>query len=538
MGKIFNIFVIIIIFGIVSPVYSIDDRAVQIKAMKTEKRVALVIGNGAYKSSPLNNPVNDALAMAKVLESLNFEVISGVNLTKDEMMKRVIDFGNKIKDGGVGLFYFAGHGVQYNGQNYLIPIDAKIDSQEVIEVEAMSADYVLARMDAAKNRLNIVILDACRNNPFARSFRSVSNGLAQMKAPEGSFIAYATAPGSVASDGGGKNGLYTQELIKSMNKPGLKIEEMFKDVRISVESQSGKKQTPWESSSITGDFYFKIDQNAVLPNNQTPVVQTNQKTLNPVEEHWETIKNSTEISDFRDFIRAHPKSKFVAAANAKIKQLDKPEHLQIEPQPSQIITTDSKHPDIKFVFVKGGCFQMGETHRECVNDFYIGRYEVTQGQWKKVMGSNPSYFDKCGDNCPVERVSWNDVQSFIEKLNNQGAGMYRLPKQTEWEYACRSRGRNEKYSGGDNVKNLSWNNNNSGISSHIVGQKDPNGLGIYDMSGNVWEWTQDHNRSQDERIIRGGSWRDDPKHVRCTTYDKRNANRRGPLLGFRLLKMP
>ncbi|MBF0472455.1 MAG: caspase family protein [Nitrospirae bacterium] len=307
-----------------------------IKAMQTEKRVALVIGNGAYKTSPLKNPVNDALAMAKVLESLNFEVISGVNLTKDEMMKRVIAFGNKIKDGGVGLFYFAGHGVAFNGQNYLIPINATIDSQEVVEVEAMSADYVLARMDAAKNRLNIVILDACRNNPFARSFRSVSNGLAQMKAPEGSFIAYATAPGSVASDGGGKNGLYTQELIKSMNKPGLKIEEMFKDVRISVESQSGKKQTPWESSSITGDFYFKIDPNAGSSISQTQTVQTVQKSLSPIEEHWQTIKNSTDISDFRDFITAHPNSSFVAAAQAKIKQLEK---IQQKPKAVEIVKT-------------------------------------------------------------------------------------------------------------------------------------------------------------------------------------------------------
>lgn len=192
-----------------------------------EKRIALVIGNGSYTNAPLRNPVNDARAMAATLRQLGFEVMAGENLTLRQMTEHILTFGKKIKNGGVGLFYFAGHGVQVQDRNYLIPVGARIDKEQDVEFEALHAGRVLAEMEAAGNHLNIVILDACRDNPFARSFRSAVRGLAQMSAPSGSFIAYATAPGQVASDGAGANGLYTQELIAAMQPPGRKIEECF-----------------------------------------------------------------------------------------------------------------------------------------------------------------------------------------------------------------------------------------------------------------------------------------------------------------------
>jgi len=224
---------------------------------KGEARVALVIGNGAYPSSPLKNPVNDARAMASALRDCGFQVELVLNADRTRMFQAVRDFGQKINGGGVGLFYFAGHGMAVRGSNYLIPVASDIAGEDEVEIQGLSVQSVLNKMEAAKNRLNLMVLDACRNNPFGRGFRSGTQGLAQMDAPSGSFIAYATAPGHTASDGGGANGLYTQHLLKALKQPGLKVEEVFKQVRVEVKQDSRDLQVPWDSSSLTGDFYFR-----------------------------------------------------------------------------------------------------------------------------------------------------------------------------------------------------------------------------------------------------------------------------------------
>jgi len=222
-----------------------------------ERRVALVIGNGAYSSAPLKNPVNDARAMAAALRECGFQVELVVDADRARMFQAVRDFGSRINGGGVGLFYFAGHGMAVKGVNYLIPVATDIAGEDEVEVQSLSVQLVLNKMEAAKNRLNLLVLDACRNNPFGRGMRSGSQGLAQMDAPSGSFIAYATAPGSTASDGGGVNGLYTQHLLKAIRQPGLKVEEVFKQVRVGVKQDSHDRQVPWDSSSLTGDFFFR-----------------------------------------------------------------------------------------------------------------------------------------------------------------------------------------------------------------------------------------------------------------------------------------
>jgi hypothetical protein len=221
-----------------------------------EQRIALVIGNSQYKDSPLPNPVNDARAIARALSDSGFKVTKKENAGQKEMQLALRDFGDALKAGGVGLFYYAGHGMQVKGRNFLIPVDAQIQREDEVAYNSVDAGQVLDKMEAAANRLNIVILDACRNNPFARSFRSGGAGLAQMDAPVGTLVAFATAPGSVASDGDGQNGLYTQHLLQSMQKPGIKIEDVFKNVRAGVRRDSQGKQIPWESTSLEGDFIF------------------------------------------------------------------------------------------------------------------------------------------------------------------------------------------------------------------------------------------------------------------------------------------
>ena len=240
-------------------------RDLTIEEMEVEYRVALVIGNGAYAEGPLKNPPNDARAMAVALRACGFEVDERIDIDKREMTQAIRDFGRKIQRGGVGLFYFAGHGMQVKGSNFLIPVDADIQAEDDVEFEALDAAKVLVKMEGADNRVNIVILDACRNNPFARSFRSSSRGLVQMQAATGSLIAYATAPGKIAADGEGENGLYTEKLLRFINTPDLNIEQVFKNARQAVVGESDGQQTPWEASSLIGAFYFVLPEETGTP---------------------------------------------------------------------------------------------------------------------------------------------------------------------------------------------------------------------------------------------------------------------------------
>ena len=216
---------------------------------------------------------------------------------------------------------------------------------------------------------------------------------------------------------------------------------------------------------------------------------------------------------------------------------------------------------MEFVLAPAGCFQMGDgsddgeddekpVHEVCLDAFAIGIHEVTQGEWKKVTGSNPSHFKNCGDNCPVESVSWTDVQKFISNLNKQSGSTYRLPTEAEWEYAARSGGKQETFSGDKDPNTVSWHEGNSGQATHPVGQKQPNGLGIYDMSGNVWEWVADwyaedsYAKSPRKnplgastgkfRINRGGSWYVEAVSARTTIRGSNEPERRTSNLGFRL----
>ncbi|HEX6225886.1 MAG TPA: caspase family protein [Chryseolinea sp.] len=234
-------------------------------AYKDEKRYALVIGNSNYNKDIgiLKNPVNDATDVATELRKSNFEVQLITNCTYVQLREAMRKFHEKLTNGPrdqtVGLFYYAGHGVQYQDENYLVPVDADVKFEDDITRMCFPVQrMVLANMERSNSRMNIVILDACRNNPFPATTRSVSSGLGEMKRARGSFIAYATSPGSVASDGTGRNGLYTQELIKALKKPNLTIEQVFKDVRMNVLRLSGDKQYTWDSSNIIGEFYFKL----------------------------------------------------------------------------------------------------------------------------------------------------------------------------------------------------------------------------------------------------------------------------------------
>jgi len=311
-----------------------------------QRRVALVIGNGAYQNaSRLANPVNDATDVATALRELGFELVGGqahVNLNADQMKRLVVDFGDMLSSGGVGLFYYAGHGVQSQGHNYLIPVEANLLKEKTLEFDAVDVNRVLAQMDAAGNGFNIVILDACRNNPFSRSWRDSSQGLAQVNAPEGTLIAYATSPGRVASDGDGRNGTYTAELLRQMRKPGVTIEETFKWVRAAVKAATKDQQTPWESSSLVGAFCFAggcgngaATNNAASDTNSSAVSRVDPAAIEL--SYWDSIKNSTDLEDFKSYLQKYPDGQFASLAKNKINSLE----ASAKPEPKSSISSDA-----------------------------------------------------------------------------------------------------------------------------------------------------------------------------------------------------
>jgi len=219
-------------------------------------RHALVIGNSAYQYGHLKNPASDARGMARSLLNLGFKTELLVDAGQRDMEQAIHRLGQHIRQGGTGLFYFAGHGVEVGGENYLIPLGVDILSEQDVRYKAVALGQVMDRMQQAQNGLNIIILDACRNNPLPRRARSTSRGLANVDAPRGSIVAYATSPGSVADDGDGQHSPYTKALLDKLQVQGLKIEDVFKEVLKGVHQATQGKQIPWVSSSFVGDFYF------------------------------------------------------------------------------------------------------------------------------------------------------------------------------------------------------------------------------------------------------------------------------------------
>ncbi len=248
-----HFFYLMILFILFSFLFS-QERGFQVVGKK--RRIALIIGNGRYKSSPLRNPINDADDMARVLRERGFEVVLRTDANHKDMEKAIREFGEKLRQGGIGFFYFSGHGMQVKGVNYLVPVDEDIQEEDEIKFKAVDANFVLSKMDSAGNQMNVMILDACRDNPFIRSFRSSARGLAQMDAPRGSLIVYATSPGKTAADGEGRNGIFTKHLLKAIKETNLEVGQLLREVRRGVMNETDSNQVPWESSSLIGNFYF------------------------------------------------------------------------------------------------------------------------------------------------------------------------------------------------------------------------------------------------------------------------------------------
>jgi hypothetical protein len=331
------------------------------------QKTALVIGNSAYKSVPLSNPVNDANDIATALGKVGFEVLIRTDATQREMKEAIRLFGQRLHTGGVGLFFYAGHGIQVNGRNYLIPIGVEIRTQSDVEYEAVDAGRVLGQMEDAGNGLNIVILDACRDNPFSRSFRSSRNGLNRMSAPVGSIVAYATAPGDIAADGEGRNGLYTTYLLKHMMTAGLPLEQFFKHVRRDVRNFSQTNQIPWTESSFIGDFSFipksgqevnereRIEQERIKLERLKAEIETMQNTPS-LDTIGQTIKHASISTEVTALEKGAPQPRFEKDDDGVI--LDTLTGLEWYAVPERITKWDDANRWIKKLEVSGGGWRM------------------------------------------------------------------------------------------------------------------------------------------------------------------------------------
>mgnify|MGYP000485749501 CR=1 FL=1 len=287
------------------------------------KRYALVIGNGNYGKDigSLDNPVNDANDMAALLKKKQFSVIKLTNANQREMERGISRFTKQLNEkNAVGLFFFAGHGVGIGGRNYLIPLGANINGEGDVKYEAVDAERVMSGMQYAGNNLNMVILDACRNNPFARSFRSASRGLNKMDPPKGSLILYATSPGEVAADGAGRNGMFTQHLLKAMNTPNYTVEKVFKATANKVYKATNKKQLPWQSGVMLGDFYFtrSVKAASTVPAPQVAASLGNKQSADML--FWDSIKDETDIVYFNSYLKSYPQGTYAQLAKLKIQR--------------------------------------------------------------------------------------------------------------------------------------------------------------------------------------------------------------------------
>jgi uncharacterized caspase-like protein len=280
-----------------------------------EFKVALVIGNSKYVASPLPNPVNDSRAFAAKLRTLGFQVIERENLLAKQIPSTLREFRASLKPGAVALFFYAGHGLQIKGSNYLPAVDADITSEEDVPMNSIDVNKVLDMLGEAKTRLNLVFLDACRNNPYARSFRSSAGGLAKVEAPSGTLISFATRPGSVASDGQGQHGLYTEYLLKAIDEPNIQIEQALKTVVSGVKKTSKGQQEPWMEGSIEGDFYFRGGPTGVGR------VQAATDPLSLEVTFWESVRGSSDQRDLKAYVDKYPSGQFISLATTRIEGL-------------------------------------------------------------------------------------------------------------------------------------------------------------------------------------------------------------------------
>lgn len=512
-----------------------------------QQRVALVIGNSDYQhTTSLKNPRSDAKLFAATVERLGFKTILQTDVGQRAMKRAIRDYLGELDRGGretVGLVYFAGHGVQLDGENFLIPVDANIERESDVAIETVNASKLLSGMRLARNKLNIVILDACRNNPYRGFSRGATRGLAKLDAPKGSYVVFATSPGNVAFDGAGRNSPFTSALAKHLATPGLTFEDVVKRVGRDVSKVTGDRQRPWLSTSVYDDFFPAGRGASKIPRFSQPVLSSASPPAAPTRP-------------------ARNRAKLVAG------------------------DTFQDCPDCpEMVVLPAGRFKMGShndrhARREqrplhpvsIAKPFAVSKFEITFDEWdacnkaQGCAGYHPRDEKWGRGKRPVIRVNWADALTYIEWLKHKTGKPYRLLSEAEWEYAARA-GAKTMFQSGETLTTYeanfdgrrSFNNGPKGryyAKTMEVGRFKANAFGLHDMHGNVAEWTNDcwHKTYEGaptdgsswiapprgdtchRRVIRGGSWFRGAKDVRLAARNSMPPHIRGHEIGFRIAR--
>ena len=539
-------------------------------------RVALVIGNEAYAEAPIEGAASNARAVADVLRMGGFDVVYTENAKKADIAEAVRILADKMERGASAVVYYTGHVVQYDGHNFLIPIDFNVNSQAEIRTEGFDADLLLDPLIVRRSAGSVVILDASRPNPWNRLLPGRARGLAAQDPVQGISFVYAASPGKIAA---GDN--FSSELIKAMKTPGLGFDAIINRTRTAVSRATDKQQVVWESSTLPKDLIILAGEGRGRPSKTPDAVEIG---------FWETIQNSASPADFQIYLNSYPEGQFAATARYRLAQLQAqklgqaplksedtpkrsvpiatPGNAEQPPSPPASVRDCPVCPEV--VSIPAGSFKMGSTdgfaferpvHRvEIRKPFYIGRREVTFDEWDACVSEGVCRYSPDDRGLgrglrPVTDIDWNDAKTYLSWLSLKTRHACRLPTEAEWEYAARA-GRSTTYPWGNALEKDRANClgcTNMPLDKAVeTGTFPANGFELFDMAGNAAEWVEDcwsdsyrgaptDGSAWDkvdcrERVLRGGSFNNDTRHVRSAARFKYDYNVRYYANGFRVVR--
>jgi formylglycine-generating enzyme required for sulfatase activity len=555
---------------------------------QAQKRVALVIGNSDYQhTTKLTNPKNDATDISAVLKGFGFQVVDGFDLTKAAFDAKVREFAAALEGASVGVFFYAGHGLQVAGQNYLVPVDAQLSAAVALDFEMMKVEIIHRAMERL-TKTNVLFLDACRDNPLARNLAQnlgtrsadVGKGLAQIEAGSGTLISFSTHPGALALDGGGRNSPYAGSLIKHLSASHDDLNAVLISVRNDVMSATKDAQVPWEHSALRGRLYF---------NPGSPTAGNTTGSASEAAEAWAAAERSPSIAALEAYAARYKDSYYAELARARIEDLKKVQAdsggqrvvvLQKDDSTARALTTSSTQAAATFrdcpgcpemVAVPAGDFLMGSNdgggaekplHKVAIaKPFAVGKFEVTFAEWDACVAAggclnSPPDQGWGRGRQPVVNVSWDDItKDYLPWLSKVTGKTYRLLTEAEWEYAARA-GLHAAYAWGNDLGQNRANCKGCGSEwdakrTAPVGSFQANAFGLQDMHGNVWEWVQDCYKNSYAgapadgqavdgtsctRVRRGGAWDSSANDLRLAGRLGNQAGSRWNNLGFRVAR--